>query len=150
MGILTLDEMRTEVGSALGNREGILDSRIDTWLNMAYFDVSSGIEFVELEDEFNLSTAGATYEYAGPVAPLVLLLARDDSTEKLLTKVSLAEFYRLDRTDAGALTQWAQRGHRSCIIQLLREWWRLRSTTARLRRSWWLMETSRFWPATWT
>ena len=110
MGILTLDEMRTEVGSAIGNREGILDSRIDTWLNMAYFDVASGIEFEELSEELSLPTVSAQYEYTGPVAPMVILLARDDDNENLLTKVTLSEFYRLDRTDTGNLTQWSQRG----------------------------------------
>lgn len=110
MGILTLDEMRTEIGSALGNREGLLDARINTWANMAYFDVASGIEFEELAETLSLPTVGSQYAYTGPLSPLVIRLARDDDNEQLLTEVTVPEFFRLDRTASGALVQWCQHG----------------------------------------
>lgn len=110
MGVLTLLQIRTEVDALMGNRTGVLDPRIDTWINLAYTDIATGIDFEELDAELDFNTAVGTFEYTGPVNPLVIQLLRDEANQNLLTWVPKAEYFRLDRATNGVPRRWTRRG----------------------------------------
>ncbi len=108
MGVLTLLQIRTEVDSSMGNRTAVLDPRIDTWINLAYIDIASGIDFPELDGELVIPTVVGQNNYAGPVNPLVVDLVRDDTNENLLTWVPKNEYFRLNRSTNGPVKRWTR------------------------------------------
>lgn len=110
MGILTLAQIRTEVDSSMGNPTDVTDSRLDTWINLAYIDVATGIDFDELDQEFPIATAASDFDYAGPTNSLIVQLVRDDTSENLLIYVPKQEFYRLSRATEGTPRKWTRRG----------------------------------------
>lgn len=110
MGVLTLLQIRTEVDSNMGNKTSTPDPRIDTWLNLAYNDVASGIDFPELDDEFVIPTVVGQNAYAGPPNPLVVDLVRDDTNENLLTWIPKNEYFRLNRATNGPVQRWYRSG----------------------------------------
>lgn len=110
MGVLTLLQIRTEVDSSMGNKTSVLDSRLDTWVNLAYNEIASGIDFEELSDDFDIPTVIGTHEYTGPANPLAVQLVRDETNERLLTWVPKNEYFRLNRSQTGAVLRWTRRG----------------------------------------
>lgn len=110
MGLLTLLQIRTEVDSSMGNQTSVLDPRINTWINLAYTDIASGINFAELDDEFDIATVVGQFEYAGPVNPLAVDLLRDETNERLLTWIPKKEYFRLNRGSNGTVLRWTRRG----------------------------------------
>ena len=108
MGVLTLIQIRTEVDSSMGNRTSVDDPRIDTWINLAYIDIASGIDFPELDGELVIPTVVGQNNYAGPVNPLVVDLVRDDTNENLLTWVPKNEYFRLNRSTNGPVKRWTR------------------------------------------
>lgn len=112
MGILTLLQIRTEVDSSLGNRTTVLDPRLDTWINLAYTDIASGIDFEELDGEFDIVTAVGTFAYTGPSNPLVVQMVRDETNQRLLTWIPKNEYFRLNRSSNGAAQRWTRKDTR--------------------------------------
>lgn len=110
MGVLTLLQIRTEVDSSMGNKTNVLDPRLDTWINLAYNEIASAIDFVELDDEFDIVTVVGTSEYAGPTNPLAVNLLRDENNERLLTWIPKNEYFRLNRSTNGTVMRWTRRG----------------------------------------
>ena len=110
MGVLTLLQIRTEVDSSMGNRTSVDDPRIDTWINLAYIDIASGIDFPELDGELVIPTVVGQNNYTGPVNPLVVDLVRDDTNENLLTWVPKNEYFRLNRSVNGDVKRWTRSG----------------------------------------
>jgi len=110
MGILTLLQIRTEVDSIMGNKTAVLDPRVNTWINLAYTEIASGIDFEELSDEFDFPTVVGTFEYAGPANPLAVQLLRDETNERLLAWVPKNEYFRLNRATNGTVLRWTRRG----------------------------------------
>lgn len=110
MGVLTLAQIRTEVDSSMGNKTNVLDARLDTWINLAYNEIASGIDFEELSDEFDISTVVGQFEYVGPTNPLVVQLLRDETNERLLTWIPKNEYFRLNRSTNGIVLRWTRRG----------------------------------------
>lgn len=108
MGVLTLLEIRTEVDSVMGNRTSVDDPRIDTWINLAYIDIASGIDFPELDGELVIPTVIGQNNYIGPVNPLVVDLVRDDTNDNLLTWVPKNEYFRLNRSTNGPVKRWTR------------------------------------------
>ncbi len=108
MGVLTLLELRTEVDSSMGNKTDIPDPRVDTWINLAYIDVASGIDFSELDGELVIPTVVGQNNYVGPVDPLVVDLVRDDTNDNLLTWVPKNEYFRLNRSINGPVKRWTR------------------------------------------
>lgn len=110
MGVLTLLQIRTEVDSSMGNKTSTLDPRLTTWINLAYNEIASGIDFVELDGEFDITTVVGTFEYAGPTNPLAVNLLRDETNERLLAWIPKNEYFRLNRSQNGAVLRWTRRG----------------------------------------
>lgn len=110
MGILQLSQIRTEVDSAMGNRSGIVDARLNTWINLAYTDIASGIDFEELDGEFTIPTVASQFEYTGPTNPLAIQMVRDETNNRLLTWIPKNEYFRLDRSSTGTPLRWTRRG----------------------------------------
>jgi len=111
MGILNLGEIRTEVISSMGTRPNLTNARVDVWINLAYFDIASGVHFVELDGVLVIATVVGQNNYTGPVNPLIVELLRDDTNDVLLTWVPNNEYFRLDRSIANAKPlKWTRRG----------------------------------------
>jgi hypothetical protein len=110
MGLLTLLQIRTEVDSSMGNRTGVLDPRLTVWINLAYNEIASGIDFKELDGEFPFPTVIGQAGYAGPTNPLVIQMVRNEVTHNLLTWVPETEYFRLDRSANGVPRRWTRRG----------------------------------------
>lgn len=111
MGLLGLDDLNAEVTSSMGTRTGVAPTRVDTWINLAYIDIASGIDFEELDGELAIPTVAAQNNYTGPVNPLVVQLLRDEDNDNLLTWIPKSEYFRLDRSvTATAPTRWTRRG----------------------------------------
>lgn len=110
MGLLSLLQIRTEVDASMGNRTGVLDPRLTTWINLAYNDIASGIEFKELDGETTIPTVVGTASYAGPANPLVIQMVRDENNQNLLTWIPEAEYFRLNRATNGQVQRWTRRG----------------------------------------
>lgn len=110
MGVLTLLQMRTELSSSMGTRPNVLPARQDVWLNLAYTDIASGIDFTELDGELVIPTVVGQNNYTGPVNPLIVQLVRDDTNDNLLTWIPNSEYFRLDRSVAQASpARWTRR-----------------------------------------
>ncbi len=111
MGVLSLLQMRDEVTSSMGTRPNILPARFNTWINLAYTDIASGVNFAELDGVDVLATVAAQHNYAIPVNPLIIEMVRDDTNENLLTWIPNDEYFRLDRsTPTGEPKRWTRRG----------------------------------------
>lgn len=110
MGVLTFLEIRTEVDSSMGNKTSTPDPRIDTWINLAYTDVASGIDFPELDDELVIPTVIGQNNYAGPANALIVDLVRDDTNDNLLTWIPKNEYFRLNRSENGPVQRWYRTG----------------------------------------
>ncbi len=111
MGVLTLLQIRTELDSAMGSRSNVDDARRDVWINLAYTDIASGIDFTELDDDLAIPTVQGQNNYAGPANPLIVQLLRDEDNDNLLTWIPNSEYFRLDRSVAEAVPKrWTRRG----------------------------------------
>ena len=110
MGVLTLLQIRTELDSSMGTRSNVDDPRRDVWINLAYTDIASGIDFTELDDEFAIVTVQGQHNYIGPPNPLVVQMVRDEDNDNLLTWIPNSEYFRLDRTVTQAEpARWTRR-----------------------------------------
>lgn len=117
MGVLTLLQLRTELDSSMGDRSNVTPARRDVWLNLAYTDIASGIDFTELDDDLAIPTVIGQNNYTGPVNPLIVNLLRDEDNDNLLTWVPNSEYFRLDRSVAQAVpARWTRRGDEILIF----------------------------------
>jgi len=117
MGVLTLLQIRTELDSSMGDRSNVDDSRRDVWINLAYTDIASGIDFVELDDDLAIPTVQGQNNYAGPTDSLIVQMLRDEDNDNLLTWIPNSEYFRLDRSVAQAVPQrWTRRGDELVIF----------------------------------
>lgn len=110
MGILTLVQIRDEVKSSMGARSNLANVRFNTWINLAYIDIASGIDFTELDGVLVIPTVVGQNNYTGPVNPLIVQLVRDDTNNNLLQWIPESEYFRLDRSVANAAPErWTRR-----------------------------------------
>ncbi len=110
MGVLTLLQMRAEIASTMGTRQNVNDPRRDTWINLAYTDIATGIDFTELDGSLAIPTVVGQNNYAGPVNPLIIQMVRDDTNDNLLTWIPESEYFRLDRSvTTAAPDRWSRR-----------------------------------------
>lgn len=117
MGVLTLLQIRTELDSTMGSRTNVDDPRRDVWINLAYTDIASGIDFTELDDDLAIPTVAGQNNYTGPVNPLIVQLVRDEDNDNLLTWIPNSEYFRLDRSVAtGSPLRWTRRGNEILIF----------------------------------
>jgi hypothetical protein len=117
MGVLTLLQIRTELDSTMGSRSNVDDARRDVWINLAYTDIASGIDFTELDDDLAIPTVQGQNNYAAPADPLIIQLVRDEDNDNLLTWIPNSEYFRLDRSIAEDPPQrWTRRGDEILIF----------------------------------
>jgi len=111
MGVLTLLQIRTELASSMGDRSNVDDTRRDVWINLAYTDIASGIDFVELDDDLAIPTVQGQNNYTGPTDSLIVQMFRDEDNDNLLTWIPNSEYFRLDRSVPEAVPKrWTRRG----------------------------------------
>jgi hypothetical protein len=112
MGVLTLLQIRTELDSSMGSRSNVDDTRRDVWINLAYTDIASGIDFTELDDDLAIPTVQGQNNYAAPADSLIVQMFRDEDNDNLLTWIPNSEYFRLDRTQTpeAAPARWTRRG----------------------------------------
>jgi len=117
MGVLTLLQIRTELDSSMGDRSNVDDPRRDVWINLAYTDIASGIDFVELDDDLAIPTVQGQNNYTGPTDSLIVQMFRDEDNDNLLTWIPNSEYFRLDRSVAeGVPKRWTRRGDELLIF----------------------------------
>jgi hypothetical protein len=117
MGVLTLLQIRTELDSSMGDRSNVDDTRRDVWINLAYTDIASGIDFTELDDDLAIPTVQGQNNYAAPADSLIVQLFRDEDNDNLLTWIPNSEYFRLDRSAAqGVPKRWTRRGDELLIF----------------------------------
>jgi len=120
MGVLTLLEIRTELDSTMGSRSNVDDARRDIWINLAYTDIASGIDFTELDDDFTFNTVQSQPNYPVPPDSLIIQLLRDEDNDNLLTWIPASEYFRLEITgtlEAPPL-RWTRRGDEFLLFPL--------------------------------
>jgi hypothetical protein len=69
----TLESMRNDLDLELGSRPDVDEDRLDRWINRAYFDMATALQFPELEGSFELSTVAAEHLYLVPSHLLKIL-----------------------------------------------------------------------------
>lgn len=106
MGQMTLDDFRTELQTALGDR-GINNPRLDRWINFAYMDIVSAVSFEITE---KTATVSGTDSLTVPTNSLVVRAVVDDTAGNLLQWISKVEYYRRDRTATGSPLVWTRIG----------------------------------------
>lgn len=110
MGYMALSDFRTEVQSALGNRD-FSDARLDRWINFGYLDLVGAIDFEELISTTPLNTQIGLTSYTIPVDDVRLIqLIQDNTNQNLLQFINKAEFYRLDLVTQGTPIKWTRVG----------------------------------------
>lgn len=108
MGFMTLDNFRTDLQSALGDR-GIVNERLDRWINFGYLDICGSIDFEVLDEEDttqSISTGANTANV--PAGALIVKLVKDTTNDNLLGWIPKPEFHRLSASATGAPTKWTR------------------------------------------
>lgn len=114
MGFMTLAQFETEVESVLGGRANVT-SRLDTWINLAYFDVCGAVDFPELDTIYNFSTQVGVNSYNLPSGGIQIITLYDNVSKRPLRKVERMEVFRQDLTESGAPRIWARHGSKVYI-----------------------------------
>lgn len=112
MGLTTLAGFRSQVNLATGNT-GVSSDSVDDWINFAYQEVCSAVDFEELEEDFSISTVVGTSVYSGPINPLGIRLIRNITSNEQLTWVHKQEIWRLSSL-TGIPKKWSR--HKNDII----------------------------------
>jgi hypothetical protein len=107
VGYMALEDFRTEVQSALGNR-GIANGRLDRWVNFSYLDITGSVDFEILDGSTTPVVAQNTNSTPVPVGAMVISLVRDTTNNNLLQWTPKTEFYRRSAAATGAPTVWAR------------------------------------------
>jgi hypothetical protein len=109
MGFMTLDDFRTDLQSALGDR-GLGNPKLDRWVNFAYLDLAGAISFESLEDDITRSTVAANRAVAAPGNTLAIKVVRDTTNDRLLSWIPKPEYFRRSASASGQPTHWTRHG----------------------------------------
>jgi hypothetical protein len=107
MGYMTLDDFRTDVQSALGDR-GFDNPRLDRWINYGYHDLAGSVDFEVLDDDETTATVDATQTIASPANSMVVKLIRNNTSDNLLGWVPKAELMRRSVTITSEPKNWTR------------------------------------------
>lgn len=108
MGLLALSQFRTELGSILGNRSGITDERLDTWINLGYEELAGTVEFEELDSIIVIGD----YTNRFDIPELVRFVKGLTTGQGLLQWVPQTEFMRIaDNVPGDLLEYWTRIGN---------------------------------------
>ena len=106
MGLLTLVDFRDEIDVTFGERS--LDTpHYDRWINFAYLDICTAVDFDILDAELSFNTADGTRNYNAPTTPYISIKhVRDTSSDYSLAWIPKEDFFRLTAADEGAPKRW--------------------------------------------
>ena len=110
MGLLTLNELRDELGAQFGDR-GVGNERLTRWINMAYFKLCAQQEFEKLKCQQEIDTIEGIYEYSLPEKFLGFVSVLDVDNKYRLKRITLQDvaLHSLDEEAWGPPTKWALR-----------------------------------------
>lgn len=111
--MVSYDVMKTELKSRLGNRQD-LDTRMDRWINYAFFEIVSNprFNFWELDSDYQFTTVAATAEYdiqSGAGDLHFILDVRDTTNERKLLRTHWSYLDKVVAT-SGAPTRYYRFG----------------------------------------
>ena len=109
MGYMTLDDFRTDLQSALGDR-GFENPRLDRWINHGYLDLAGSVDFEVLNTDASIDTVAATQTIDTPSGAMIVQLVRDQDNDNLLGWVPKVEFFRRSASVSGKPTHWTRHG----------------------------------------
>jgi len=107
MGYMTLDDYRTDVQSALGDR-GFGNERLDRWINFGYLDLAGSVDFEVLDDSEVVATVAATQTIDAPDNAMIVKLVRDTTSDNLLGWNPKAELFRKSMVTQGVPLNWTR------------------------------------------
>jgi len=113
MGLMTLADFETDLQSALGDR-GILNARLDRWINAGYYDLAGAVEFEILSNDESVNTVNATQTITAPTNTLIIQYIKDTTSDNLLGWVPKGELLRKAITPTGQPLYWSR--HKLNII----------------------------------
>jgi hypothetical protein len=111
MGLLTLQNFRDDLQGALGNLQ-YGDSELDRWINMAYLDLASSVDFEVFDGDTPRATVDGQNYVLCPANVLIVRLVRDETTDYLLGWVRKAEYYRKSQSAQGPPRKWTRHGNK--------------------------------------
>lgn len=93
MGLLTLADFRTDVGTALGG-QGRPTFQLDRWVNQGYLDVCGAVDFDIFDDYSNIPTVNAQSYIPTPQNTVIVKAIKDETNDRNLGWIPLAEYLR--------------------------------------------------------
>lgn len=109
MGVLQLSDFREELDLIFGDRSFTNENTFyDRWTNFGYLEVTTAIDFEELDAEFSITTADGGEDYDGPSDPLAIKMIRDETNDRNLDWVEKQELFRQPKTSTGEPEVWTR------------------------------------------
>lgn len=105
MGALSLADFEDDLNIALGDREEA-QAHLKRWVNFAYLDLCTGVDFEILDDEHDFNSAVATRSYTGPTTPLAIKIVFNVAQNMGLDFTPKEEYFRLDGSLTGTPELW--------------------------------------------
>ncbi len=110
MGLMSLDDLRTDVQSALGDK-GITNSRLDRWINFGYLDLGGSVDFEILEGDTTTATSTGVQTIAVPTDTEIIKLIKDTTNDTLLGWIPKVEMFRRSITPTAVPINWTRHGN---------------------------------------
>ena len=119
MGFMSLADFREETNIGLGDSAQPSNSVLDRWINRAYVEVVTKIEYEDLieQETFDSVADQAMYEFPGDGESaslarryLGIISIADLTNKKRLLKLDLRNYHLRDREVTGVPKLWARRG----------------------------------------
>lgn len=105
-GIKTLAVFRTDMESQLGNR-AFGTTLIDQWVNGAYLELTGGIRFPELLENFPITQVVSQANYPGPTDSVGWESVYNATAGTVLERISRHDLFRRSTTD-GVSEAWTR------------------------------------------
>lgn len=109
MGRMTLDQFRSTLLASLGDR-GVGNDRLDIWINQAYEEVATAIEFEAAQASTTLTTVLNQASYSLPAGLLGIRGIVDETNDRNLVRMDWQEYLRKnpDSDVNGEPTHWVR------------------------------------------
>ena len=101
MGYLTLRRFRDELNLSLGgNRQGS-NERLDSWINLGYFEAANVTEYEGLKMSATASTVAGQASYSLPDDLMTIISVADLSNKRRIVNLGLRNYHLKDREVEG-------------------------------------------------
>lgn len=107
MGLMTLSDFQIDVQNALGDK-GMVNPKLDRWINAAYRRIANGINFEILEETTTFPTVNGTASYAEPSSNLIIRMVRNSTGDALLGWIPKSEYFRRTQATTGTPLYWSR------------------------------------------